>query len=492
MAVPVSALQEVNPGALVELFELELNTTQHGVADVYRFHAGMSLRDGGALLAEDGSYLLLETGDILTLEVGALIWNGNSYSWFPIEASGFEQTGNGQLPRPTLRMSNLLGTITGLMLSLPRGIEGAKVTRIRTLLRYLDADNFPGGVSPYSPDPTAEFPRQVFYIDRKAAETREVVEFELASIFDLEGVRAPKRQCLSAFCQWEYRSPECNYIGDLYFDDEDNPVTTLAEDVCGKRLTSCERRFAQIAINGTVTSGSNQLVLESPPNIKVGQPVRGFGLPFGTTVTGVAGSTVTMSDNATATTSVSVTGTLNTSRTAITVTSASGLAVGMTVSGGNVTAGTTIAAIVGNTITLSQPVPWLNIATLITTKAGGYLTQQEFGYAANPRDPSPVGTRLVLPNVTSIALNQYVIGPTITEANNARVSAILGNSGAVKRIGISYAGLIEGSTGDYKFYEIQAQSSTTYTFATPDRLYVFRLDGILNFGSFPGVSSYVA
>ena len=492
MAVPVSALQEVNPGALVELFELELNTTQHGVADVYRFHAGMSLREGGALLAEDGSYLLLETGDILTLEVGALIWNGLAYSWFPIEATGFEQSGNGQLPRPTLRMSNLLGTITGLILSLPRGIEGAKVTRIRTLLRYLDADNFPGGVSPYSPDPTAEFPRQVFYIDRKAGETREVVEFELASVFDLQGVRAPKRQCLSAFCQWEYRSTECGYTGDLYYDVDDDPVATIGDDVCGKRLSSCERRFAQIAINGTVTNGSNQLVLDSPPNIKVGQPVKGFGVPSGTTVAGVASSTVTMSAVATASTTVSVTGTLSTSRTSIVVTSATGLAVGMTVSGGNVTSGTTIAAIVGTTITLSQPVPWLNIATLVTTKSGGYLTQDQFGYAANPRDPNPTGRRVVLPDVTSVALNQYVIGPTISEANNARVSAILGNSGAVKRIGISYAGLIAGSTGDYKFYEVQTQSATTYTFAAPDRLYVFRNDGILRFGSFPGVSSYVA
>ena len=32
-------------------------------------------------------------------------------------------------------------------------------------------------------------------VDRKSAETREVVEFELAAPTDLAGVRIPKRQC---------------------------------------------------------------------------------------------------------------------------------------------------------------------------------------------------------------------------------------------------------------------------------------------------------
>ena len=46
-----------------------------------------------------------------------------------------------------------------------------------------------------TPDPNAEFPREIYYIDRKAAETRDVVSWELAAVFDLAGVRVPKRQC---------------------------------------------------------------------------------------------------------------------------------------------------------------------------------------------------------------------------------------------------------------------------------------------------------
>ena len=46
-----------------------------------------------------------------------------------------------------------------------------------------------------TPDPTAEFPQEIYKIDRKSAENREAVQFELAAVFDLAGIRVPKRQC---------------------------------------------------------------------------------------------------------------------------------------------------------------------------------------------------------------------------------------------------------------------------------------------------------
>ena len=210
MTVPVSALQEIAPGAIIELFELELNTAQHSANDTYRFHAGTSLNNNGEV-----------------------VWNGNSYQRFPVEADGFEYSGNGQLPRPKIRVSNILSTITALLLTLPDGLEGAKFTRIRTLARYIDAVNFPGGVSPYSPDPLAEFPREIFYVDRKTIENREVVEFELAAAFDLAGVSAPKRQCIANICQWVYKSTECGYSGGL--------------PTCLKTLTDCKAHFGATA-----------------------------------------------------------------------------------------------------------------------------------------------------------------------------------------------------------------------------------------------------
>lgn len=221
MAIPVSELQSIAPSSIIELFVLELNTAQHGSNDIYRFHAGANMNANGEL-----------------------IWAGNSYLRFPVEAEGFSYEGKGQLPRPTIRVSNIFGTITALLLTLPRGLEGAKVTRIRTLARYIDAANFEGGVNPYgTPDSASEFPREIYYIDRKSTETRDVVEFELAAAFDLAGVRLPKRQCISNICQWEYRSTECGYTGTSYFNENDVPVSGLQYDVCGKRLSSCQARF---------------------------------------------------------------------------------------------------------------------------------------------------------------------------------------------------------------------------------------------------------
>ena len=118
----------------------------------------------------------------------------------PIQAEGFAFR-KGQLPRPTLRVSNALGTITAILLNVNstttgNDLTGATVTRIRTLARYLDSINFPGNTNPLgTPDPTAEFPQEIYKIDRKSAENRNIVEFELAAVFDLAGIRAPKRQC---------------------------------------------------------------------------------------------------------------------------------------------------------------------------------------------------------------------------------------------------------------------------------------------------------
>ncbi len=311
----ITDLQKINPSAIIELFTLTTDATLHGSAQTYRFHNGTSLN---------------ANGDI--------IWAGNQYIKMPIEAEGFAFQ-KGQLPRPTLRVSNALGTITAILLNVNavttgNDLTGATVTRIRTLARYLDAVNFPvttstttttttiadpadaesvtytvtvvqdsggnnvfaingvqkpvitmkrgstyifnqshssnvghplriksdaGGqqsttnagtlgtdatvtyqpaypsapndlryyctshgngmgntitmndpntttqetttttsqqVNPLgTPDPTAEFPQEIYKIDRKSAENREIVEFELAAVFDLAGIRAPKRQC---------------------------------------------------------------------------------------------------------------------------------------------------------------------------------------------------------------------------------------------------------------------------------------------------------
>ena len=173
----ISDIQGINPSSIIELFALTTTAALQGSATTYRFHAGSSLNSNGEI-----------------------VWAGNSYQRFPVEADGFAFQ-KGQIPRPTLTVSNALGTITSILLSVNQtttgnDLTGATVTRIRTLAKFLDAVNFAGGVNPYgTPDPNAEFPQEIYSIDRKASETRDAVSFELAAPIDLAGVRAPKRQC---------------------------------------------------------------------------------------------------------------------------------------------------------------------------------------------------------------------------------------------------------------------------------------------------------
>ena len=179
-AAVFSDLQSINPSAIIELFTLQLSTALHGANTIYRFHSGSNLNANGQI-----------------------VWAGNAYLRFPIQASGFAFQ-KGQLPRPKITISNATGLVSSILLTVNEtttgnDLTGATVTRIRTMARFLDAVNFPGSSNPLgTPDPTAEFKRQIFIIDRKAAENREVVEFELAGAIDMAGVRAPKRQCTRA------------------------------------------------------------------------------------------------------------------------------------------------------------------------------------------------------------------------------------------------------------------------------------------------------
>lgn len=225
-------LAKLNPSSVIELFEVQTSTRLHGTCEIYRFHAGVNAKSVS----------------------GNVVWNSNIYYSWPIEAEGFEYNGQGTLPRPKIRIANVNGLMTAALLEVNAfspgsDLTGATVTRIRTLARFLDAVNFEGNTNPFgTPDPTASLPEEIYYIDRKSLETFEVIEFELVAAFDLAGVRAPKRQVISNVCQWIYRSEECGYTGTNYFKEDDSSTATAANDICGKRLSSCRARFGQYAV----------------------------------------------------------------------------------------------------------------------------------------------------------------------------------------------------------------------------------------------------
>ena len=225
-------LSKLAPSAIIELWELNLDNTLHGATTVYRWHNGVNAA---------------VTGDI--------VWAGNTYLRQPIEANGFEySSANTSLPRPTLTIGNIatessgsyvnVAQISALLLLVNEttpgnDLGGATVKRIRTLKKFLDGEA--------TADPFATFPEEIWYIDRKSSESRSIVSFELASKFDLAGVILPKRQLIANVCQWGYRSSECSYSGSNYWDAEDNTVSTLGQDRCWKRLSSCKKRFGDNA-----------------------------------------------------------------------------------------------------------------------------------------------------------------------------------------------------------------------------------------------------
>ena len=195
MAIPHSELQKINPSSIIELFEVELVEGLHyatgnptNVTTTFRFHSGTNI----------DSY-------------SNIIWQSNTYERLPIEAQGFEYSGKGKIPRPQLIISNIGGItrnaggsntvirVTDLLLTVNlitahNDLLNAKVTRILTTADNLDAANFSGNTNPYGTPSNDQFPQEIYFIDRKVLESRDIVQFEMISALDLQNLRIPKRQ----------------------------------------------------------------------------------------------------------------------------------------------------------------------------------------------------------------------------------------------------------------------------------------------------------
>ena len=206
MPIPYEESQKLEPSSVIDLWELQLFQAIHDSDTLYRFHAGINAK-----------------------QTGNVVWAGNSYQAWDFAISGFDYNTNGPLPRPTATIGNVNGTISALVQSLPRGLSGAQVKRRRTYARYLDAINFPGDVNPHgTPDPTWEWPAEIYTIDQKKSETREAIVYDLACQFDLAGVRVG-RQMLP------------NYCGAI-------PARCQFAASCGKRLADCKANWGNATL----------------------------------------------------------------------------------------------------------------------------------------------------------------------------------------------------------------------------------------------------
>lgn len=154
-------LQNFAQSGYVELFDID--TTVIGGASVYHF-----VHD---------NYTSTE-----------ILWRGNYYSPFPLEATGFEWSGNTSAPpKPTFVVSNVNQFLLAAVLSLG-DLVGAKVTRWRTFQRFLDGQS--------DADPNGHLPTDVYLIDQKVTHNKSTIQFSLISPMDRQGLMLPRRQIL--------------------------------------------------------------------------------------------------------------------------------------------------------------------------------------------------------------------------------------------------------------------------------------------------------
>jgi lambda family phage minor tail protein L len=204
-------VERLAPMAMVEMFIFD-HTAKYPGSQILRWHSGTQV---------DGE---------------PIVWQGVTYQPYPVQVEGIDEETQGTLPRPTVRASNIGGQLGAFLRSIGDGL-GAKITRKRTLGKYLDAINFPGG-NPNA-DGSSHFDDDVFFVARRTTSNPIFIEFELAVAFDVTGIMLPRRQVVAGTCMWVYRSAECSYTGGPINNDPVYPGV----DQCGKTLASCKLRF---------------------------------------------------------------------------------------------------------------------------------------------------------------------------------------------------------------------------------------------------------
>jgi len=211
-------LSSIEPDTLIELFEIDFSSLQNhidmiklrdnlnlGSEPIYRFHAGKNSSN-------------------------PIYWRDNGYQPLPIEIEDLETKSDGTLPRPKISILNTGGLLSKIVSS-NDDFVGCRVTRIRTFAKFLDGQNYQNrgtnesGENPFGrSDPRAQMAEDIFFINRKIAETSQVIQFELATALELGQTRLPGRTVIANYCTWKYRcSIGCRYSGLPKADTNDKP-----------------------------------------------------------------------------------------------------------------------------------------------------------------------------------------------------------------------------------------------------------------------------
>lgn len=168
----------LNPSPIVQLFELDTRPC-----------------------GDDGTVLYFHNGT--TVQQTQVKFQGVIYEALPIEVTGFSLSQDGEPPRPVMRIMNIGGFISAMMNQMD-DLVGAKLLRRRTFQKFLDSESTARNV---------QFPPDEFFIVQKTAENRMIVEFELGTGLDLDGINFPRLKVQSSYCSATYRGEGCRFAG---------------------------------------------------------------------------------------------------------------------------------------------------------------------------------------------------------------------------------------------------------------------------------------
>jgi len=197
-----------------------------------------------------------------------------------VSIEGVEINGAGVSPRPSLRIANI-PTLTRSISNNEDGTgdeetlysiladeglyknESFLNTRIdyrRTLL-----SNTSKSTDSHPTAPPVEFPSQTYIIDKVASEDSIMVEFELASPIDVEGVKVPGRVVIGRYCVWRYQGGTLNNDGGCnwalngsgrFFNEKDELIT---RNITSIATWSNSGTYAQDAKVKTTGGGHTQI-----------------------------------------------------------------------------------------------------------------------------------------------------------------------------------------------------------------------------------------
>ena len=174
------------------------NSTTLNVASATNLKVGMTITGSGI---DDTNY-------------GPIVFDGETYYALPMQVDGLSISNSGAMNRPTLTFANVESIIrdTSLFQNADDGgtdgianfkldnLLGKTLTERTTLEKYLTIDP-----TVSTSRAIVEYPTRKYIIDRIKSKTADLVMFELAAPYDLEGVTLPSRVVIGKYCPWEYQ-----------------------------------------------------------------------------------------------------------------------------------------------------------------------------------------------------------------------------------------------------------------------------------------------